>query len=356
MKTTKIILIGMLCTFLVACNTDDDDNNGSGGSNNGLKTGQVEIKADMEYINQPENIFSFYATAKKISIDWGDGTVEEFTPNGAENKFQHKYSYNIKPTVTIETESLTNLSFVGKSVGDWLWGTVMELRFGKCTELKEVYINNYTSVLDIRNALASLEKLKVNRMMGGFRLLSLDVSGASKLRLLDCKGAGLKELNIKGCTSLTELDCSHNQLSTTVLNKIFNDLPTVKSGEIYVNNNLELNIYSSCDWYIARNKGWASPEWWMVGGDKTLLYGLWWGGHAIQYNSNNTGVSWILNEQHEEEVLTFTWQFDEKWGQIHATGSTGTDTCTVTELTATSLKYNIFYDNTYFIFHYSKMD
>ena len=87
MKTVKMLLIGMLCAFFVACEKNEaDDSNGSGdgtggGTGNGsnkLKTGQIEMKVEPD----KDKKVTFNATAKKITIDWGDGNVDELTPNG----------------------------------------------------------------------------------------------------------------------------------------------------------------------------------------------------------------------------------------------------------------------------------
>ena len=228
MKTIRIILIGMLCTFLVSCNKDED--NGSGGSNNGLKSGQIEFKAYPD----KDNKISFFATAKKITIDWGDGTKDEFEPNGSEKEFIHEFSNQNFQTVSIVTESIT--SFQPSKSGK---GTLHELRFGKCSELKDVYCSGQKlTVLDIKNAVTSLETL----ICGDNQLSSLDVSGASKLESLYCKynqltsidvsnctslksldysfynspsenDTRMKELNVKECASLTEVYCSYNEIS-----------------------------------------------------------------------------------------------------------------------------------------------
>ena len=162
---------------LSRCKKDDDDDDKS---DNGLKSGQIEIKASLTDPSN-ENEFAFYAAAKKITIDWGDGTIEKFTPNGADNYFYHKYPYNINPTITIETVSITSLDFNPRNTVEACWGNAKELRFGKCTELKEVRCRSYDlSILDIKNAVASLEHLSID--VG--KLLSLDVSGASKLKIM----------------------------------------------------------------------------------------------------------------------------------------------------------------------------
>jgi hypothetical protein len=69
-------------------NSDDDNGNGNGNANN-LKTGQIEIKG---YADEKDKKMSFSATAKTITIDWGDGKVDEVTPNGVAKEFSHEYA------------------------------------------------------------------------------------------------------------------------------------------------------------------------------------------------------------------------------------------------------------------------
>ena len=241
----------MLCTFFVTCNKDDD----TGGSNNGLKSGQIEFKA---YPGE-DNKISFNAKAKKITIDWGDGIINEFTPNGIEREFVHEYTNQNFQTVSFVTESITSISFERPLiVGQWQWQDLHELRFGKCVDLKEVRgcSRRSLTVLDIKNAVASLEILECNNN----QLTSLDVSGASKLKRLWCSDNILEELKIKGCTSLTTLWCRRNQLSTSVINQLFNDLPTI-SADYSISGHGQLDVSRNpgdvdCDKSIAEKKGW----------------------------------------------------------------------------------------------------
>ena len=86
--------------ILGGCNKNDDDT-----SNNGLKSGQVEFKARRN--NRGE--IAFLAIAKKISIDWGDGTKEDFFPNGVSKLYAHNYNDDNIQTVSVMTESLTSI-------------------------------------------------------------------------------------------------------------------------------------------------------------------------------------------------------------------------------------------------------
>jgi len=198
----KTLGLGLVANSVVfsGCNKDDDE----GGSNNGLKAGEIEIKAYPD--NNRDNKIIFSATAKKITIDWGDGTVNEFNPNGKGMEFSHQYQFADYKTVSIMTELITD--YEHKTYSEQL-----ELRFGKCTELRKLDCSNKgVSVLDIKNAVASLETLECEWS----KISSLDVSGASKLTTLSCNGGmygNITELKLSGCTALKDLNCSFNQLT-----------------------------------------------------------------------------------------------------------------------------------------------
>ena len=78
--------------------------------------------------------------------------------------------------------------------------------------------------------------------------------------------------------------------------------------------------------------------------DKTLLYGKWKSGILFEvYNSNGNGHTWDeRDELDESEAQPFTWTLtDDNLLQIHKgeMGQTVPRSLTVTELTASTLKY-----------------
>ena len=190
-----------LGVIFCGCKSDGGGNDGPG-DDNGLRAGQIQFKAEPE----SDNSISFYATAEKITIDWGDGQIDELTLHGAEKELTHEYLNQNYQTVSIVAESITVFRKCYQSSNR---GTLLELRFGKCPELKKIDCSNQKlTVLDIKNSVASLEEL--NCCCNSLNLL--DVSGASKLRELTYNG-NLEELNVKGCTALTSLNCSANKIT-----------------------------------------------------------------------------------------------------------------------------------------------
>ena len=204
LKTIGFAMAGGI--IAAGCNKDDDDDE----YNNGLKFGQVEFKATPGN----DDVISFMAATKKITIDWGDGTVDEYMPNGIEKIFFHEYLSQNLQTVSIVTESMTYFS-CSHNIGLNFRCVFRELRFGKCTELKRIICSAHElTVLDIKNVVISLETL----LCWDNQLTTLDVSGASKLTDLECHKNRLSKLDLNGCTNLWTLVCSYNQLTELNLN------------------------------------------------------------------------------------------------------------------------------------------
>ncbi|MDE7074334.1 MAG: hypothetical protein K2O69_04700 [Odoribacter sp.] len=212
-----------------ACSKDDDDKdplNGEG--EEGVITMVTKKNRIMLYVDS-------FKEGETITIDWGDGTIEEFktyanTSNYSDywtDYLEHSYSNNNPHTIKIKG----SIKALNSNNNDL---TLLDV--SRCTALTRLwcYSNNLTS---------------------------LDVSKNTALTLLNCNNNNLTSLDVSKNTALTEeLVCSYNNLSATVLNKIFNDLPQGKYDEyglparihIYYNPGSE-----TCDTSIAENKGWT---------------------------------------------------------------------------------------------------
>jgi hypothetical protein len=79
-------LAGILGVIMFACNNADithgDEGKDANEQSKSLQTGEVRIKACPD----TDNKISFLVTSERISIDWGDETTEDFTPNGVLKK------------------------------------------------------------------------------------------------------------------------------------------------------------------------------------------------------------------------------------------------------------------------------
>jgi len=254
----KIIFLSVLvAAVFTSCQSNDPNGSNSNGSNN-LSTGQIEMKV---YPDNNNNV-SFSAMTQKLTIDWGDGTVDNLTPNGVGKSFPHVYSNQNLQTVKVTTSGMTGtLNDVSYNYGFALDGSAsfQELKFGNCPELISILCGeDQLSVLEIGKcpALTYLD-------CSYGQLTALDVSKCTSLTTLYCGdayggcGNQLTSLDVSKCTALTELDCSYNQLSASALNALFNSLPTRKSTD-----NATITIYenpgeNTCDRTIATKKGWT---------------------------------------------------------------------------------------------------
>ena len=290
MKTTKILsflFIVLFSFYTTSCSNDDPTNDPSGGSGGGnttgLEKGQIEIKV---YPDESGRV-SFTATAKEISIDWGNGSIDNLTPNGIRREFTHEYPNQNLQTILITS---SNIEILSCSSYGTTW-KFQEFRIGE-TSLKEVSLSNLDITTLKIDKSDSLEKLICDRN----KLTELDVSKCPALVELRCHDNQLTSLNVSGCTALISLDCSYNQLTSLnvsgftalmylncwsnrltslnisgctalggilyfaynqltaeVLNAIFEALPVVNQVTMFIYGNPGS---ATCDITIATRKGW----------------------------------------------------------------------------------------------------
>jgi hypothetical protein len=203
----KNILNALVLTLLVAVSFSCENRIENGDDNNAskkLELGQMEAKA---YPDRDKKI-SFWASSQKITIDWGDGVINELIPNGVFQEFSHEYANQNLQTIKISTE---DLRAIGGSEDFPAVGAFQELRFANCPKLQTISWDNQPLTI--------------------FELEKAD--------------------------SLFWVDCSNNQLSSNVLNDLFRTLPEVEVGYIYYKGNIGAE---TCDFAIAGNKGWKEDE------------------------------------------------------------------------------------------------
>jgi hypothetical protein len=218
-------------------------------TDNNLKKGQIEIKGYIDEYNK-DNKIEFTATAKAITIDWGDGTVEKFTPNNLESTFTHIYNNKVDCyTITVDTEDmieliccsslLTSLNMSGCSVLtrlDCSFNELTSLNVSGCTALTTLYCYDN-------------------------QLTSLDLSRNNALTTLYCCYNQLTSLDVNGCDALETLICRNNPLTAEALNSIFNSIPNHTDTQ----KEAILNYYETigaemCKKDIFINKGWKEIE------------------------------------------------------------------------------------------------
>lgn len=217
----QITLFLLMFSMFVACSNNDNDDP----EENDDKKEVIELKG----YPGSSNKMSFKVIAKDIVIDWGDGTIEEYNPEGGLREFYHEYSSQDLQTISVKGKNVSSLFALGNQLN------------GKLTHL------------DIKNA-DSLTLIEC----GGNLLTSLDLGGCVNLKSLQCTNNKLISLDVKKCIALTSLACTFNQLSSLEVNTLtnliglscsYNELTVldVKSCEALANLSCEGNQLSSLD-------------------------------------------------------------------------------------------------------------
>ncbi len=204
-----------LCATMFTASSDDDDNDplNEEEEGEGVITMVTEDGTD-SYLS----VYSFNE-GDIITIDWGDGTIEEFK------------------TVLNEDEDYDEEEDP-ETIRYWT------------DELRHKYSNDNSHTITIKGNISGLDCDENN-------LSSLDVSKCTKLTGLDCFRNNLSSLDVSKCTALIWLDCVENNLTSSALNKIFEDLPQVEDGSIYMGSNPGSD---TCDRSIAEKKGWEAYD------------------------------------------------------------------------------------------------
>jgi len=211
----KIIILTVLAAAVFTSCQNNDPISDPNSSNN-LSIGKIEMKV---YPDKNNNVF-FYAMTQKITIDWGDGTIDNLTPNGVGKSYSHVYSNQNLQTVKVNTENMTgDVSAVVNSGGTI--STTYHFGFEMMAGLQEIEFGN-----------------------------------CLELKVIECRGNQLTALDVSKCTALIYLDCSYNQLSASALNALFNSLPTRKSEDEATISIFENPGSPTCDKTIATKKGW----------------------------------------------------------------------------------------------------
>jgi hypothetical protein len=184
------------------------------------------------------NVVTFHATARKLTVDWGDGTVDEYADVDLNrDAITRSYADNAPRTVRVMAEGLTafgddaEFTTGGIGVSRYLAGAFDRVAFANCPDLLQVVFDaNTLMALDLigvpaleklwvmGNNLATLnlaacpalERLTCSRN----QLTNLDVSARAALVQLVCDWNQLAALNVTGCTALEQLACADNRLTS----------------------------------------------------------------------------------------------------------------------------------------------
>ena len=214
MKRLFYLMLVVLGTMAFVSCSDDDENNG--GNNNYEGDGSITMvtKGDIDYL--------YISTFKEgeITIDWGDGTIENFKGILNEDEEAGISYYDIHAEHSYDdSKSEYTITIQGNGIIDYvsIYEQIMitSLDVSECTTLTylECYGCGLTSLNVSKNtALTELD-------CSNNQLTTLDVSKCTALTKLECNNNSLTSLNVSGCTALTELDCDGNQLTSLDVSK-----------------------------------------------------------------------------------------------------------------------------------------
>ena len=244
-KLFYLFMVAMCATMFTACSKDDDKNPLDDNGGNGAKKGMITMIAESDEIGVDIETFN---EGDIITIDWGDGTVEEFKSveeyddwdEDGEDEIHYVISIDIKHEYSNRNPHIVTIK--GK------------IKYLDCGYKK---YNNLTS-LDVSKcpALTDLG-------CGGNKLTSLDISKNTALTRLYCNENNLTSLDVSKNIALTWLVCENNNLTSSALNQIFRDLPQGKTWTDGYGRTEQSSIIiyrnpgsETCDKSIAENKGW----------------------------------------------------------------------------------------------------
>ena len=230
-----------------------------------------------------------------LTIDWGDGTKEQFTLSKNKTEYYHEYQSGERHTIVLNgwistlsagrfpiDDNTTFNQIISFDAGnnsslkylDCSENIITDLNISKCTELTELYCwNNQLTNLDVNNS----KKLIILKCFDN-QLLSLDVAKNIELTEMSCSKNKIRDLDISRNINLMELYCNDNlltnldassndtikrlfchdnQLSAYAINNLFYSLhskliPEGKTVSIYGNPGANY-----CNKGIAKEKGWS---------------------------------------------------------------------------------------------------
>lgn len=252
MKKIFMLLVAFATMLCVSCSDDDNltdltDNTETGDN---TPSGTIKmIKADGNFYDL--HVYTFHE-GDVIDVDWGDGRKSSYTTVCAEDdewgtvydsgEIKHSYpSYSQEYTVTIKgkIKMLINNEHI------------KFLDASQCPGLEVLWFEDYGC--DSLNLSGCTSLRELNCDYGN--LAKLDIDDCSSLSYLSCYYSNLTSISLPKINSLKNIDLRHNELDDQSLNALYQNLPTDTEGEIYIGGNP-----GKGDPSIAEQKGWTVKE------------------------------------------------------------------------------------------------
>jgi len=275
MKKITTILFVLSSVVMLSCSSDDD--NGGGQKKEG-GTGQIEIQA---YTDATNYDVAFFARTDEISIDWGGGAKQDFSPDGEKLSFPFTYSTSALQEISVVAKNLTEWSNTFADTINYHSASYFKsVAFDNCNDLRVLNITHNPTLTDLdvsgcsslitlmcsyNNQLATLNLSQnadlTTLFCSGNAFTYLDVSNNKKLKTLICSyNYGLIGIDVRENTDLVNVDFRNNRFNSTAINFILNSLPTRQlsdSASIYIYGNPGVSdTVIPVVKTIAESKGW----------------------------------------------------------------------------------------------------
>jgi len=192
-------------------------------NNNGIKDAGEELEKDISYAEySPENNnFTIYGEVYDFDCSM-EGDVKKITVKGHQ---------------TLKKLNCGNTGIEMMDLSD-------------CTALEEFSVKEIPFSLLIMDNCPNLKKVHVFFNT----IASLDFSGCPKVEEILCFYNQLTSIKLGNVQNLKTINISGNLLDETALNRLYEELPKVTSGEIHIGNNPGAE---NSNVSIAKNKGWT---------------------------------------------------------------------------------------------------
>jgi uncharacterized protein YjdB len=167
------------------------------------------------------------AAGEAIYVDWGDGSSNLYSPNGATPiSCAHTYGTRSSYQITIITKAMTHLE---RRIGGY-WTSLDVTQNTQLTylnadaSLTSLDLSNNTKLQDLilpYNPLTSLDlshctDLEAVLLQECTSLASLNINGCAKLRSINCTRAKMPSLDFSTCPMITIITCGNNPELTSL--------------------------------------------------------------------------------------------------------------------------------------------
>ncbi len=172
--------------------------------------------------------------SETMSINWGDGTIDEITKDQISDSYSHTYAQAGTYNIEFSSEFVTQFE-IGQSSNF----EIKDLNFGSCPNLKSIFLFSTSATTFVMTnscpkvesiCILNGENLTTMDLTASKELKSLDIYNIPKLNTLDVSkneqltfihisGSGISNLDLSKNPRITQLECMGNNLATLDVSK-----------------------------------------------------------------------------------------------------------------------------------------